>query len=227
MNLKNKNKLIIFDVDGTILNTIKTIAFHGNRALRELGFKEMSIEDFTRFVGNSSWALVKRLLEKQGVYGDEYAKKVMDLYHEYYQADVTYLTHPYDGIIDLVKHLRSMGYMIAALSNKPDHTLKIVLDKMKMVELFDFSQGQMDSVEKKPSPDMVNMLLEKFKVKRDNTCIIGDSEVDIKTGENAEIKTIAVTWGFRSEEELRSLDPDWLIHDVDELRELFDEGVIL
>lgn len=226
MNLQDK-RLIIFDVDGTLLNTIGTIAFHGNRALRELGFDEMDVSDFMRFVGNSSLALVQRLLEKQGVYDPKEVKKVMDLYHKYYQKDVTYLTHPYDGILDLVKDLSKRGYIVTAISNKPDHTLRIVIDEMEIADLFDFSQGQMDDIEKKPSAQMVNILLEKFGVRKEDACIIGDSEVDIQTGKNADIKTVAVSWGFRSEEELRSLDPDWLVHEVDELRALFDKEVIL
>ncbi|NLW52290.1 MAG: HAD-IA family hydrolase [Tissierellia bacterium] len=226
MNLQDK-RLIIFDVDGTLLNTIDTIAFHGNRALRELGFDEMDVSDFMRFVGNSSLALVQRLLEKQGVYDPKEVKKVMDLYHKYYQKDVTYLTHPYDGILDLVKDLSKRGYIVTAISNKPDHTLRIVIDEMEIADLFDFSQGQMDDIEKKPSAQMVNILLEKFGVRKEDACIIGDSEVDIQTGKNADIKTVAVSWGFRSEEELRSLDPDWLVHEVDELRALFDKEVIL
>ena len=226
MNLQDK-RLIIFDVDGTLLNTIDTIAFHGNRALRELGFDEMDVSDFIRFVGNSSLDLVQRLLEKQGVYDPKEVKKVMDLYHKYYQKDVTYLTHPYDGILDLVKDLSKRGYIVTAISNKPDHTLRIVIDEMEIADLFDFSQGQMDDIEKKPSAQMVNILLEKFGVRKEDACIIGDSEVDIQTGKNADIKTVAVSWGFRSEEELRSLDPDWLVHEVDELRALFDKEVIL
>ena len=222
------DKLVIFDIDGTVLNTIETIAFHGNRALKELGFKEMDVDYFRKFIGNSSRYLIEKLLETQGAeLSEENIVGVMDLYHKYYQEGVSYLTHEYEGMLDLVRDVRKAGNIACAISNKPDHTLSILFTELDINKEFDFVQGQKDDVKKKPDPFIVDMLVDKYGVKKEDTYIIGDSEVDIMTGKNANVRTIGVLWGFRSKNEIEEKNPDFLVEDIYELRSLLVDEVIL
>lgn len=221
-------KLLIFDVDGTTLDTLDTIIYFVNLTMVDLGLDIFEKEEIINSIGYSSEYLIKEALNKRNYdYDDEELQRVMGIYHKHYQSDVTYMTKPYDGIVELLENLKSQGYLLAALSNKPEHTLSKVFEALDFAKYFDFSIGQIDNIPKKPEPNMVYMIKEKFGVSLDDICLIGDTEVDYNTAKNASVEFIGVSWGFRTIEELSQLHITHLAHSVKELGELLNSGVIL
>lgn len=224
MNLGDMmKKLLIFDVDGTVLDTIETITFHINKAINEFGIESVDSSYTSSVLGYSSVFLMEKVLQYRNYeYDMDTFNEILDLYHKYYQGDVSYLTKPYEGIVEMLTYLRDKGYILTALSNKPDHTLSVLFDKIDFKKYFDFSIGQVDDIPKKPDPYMINYIVDKYSLKKEDICLIGDSEVDFKTAKNADIDFIAVTWGFRTKEQLESLNSKYIVDSVKELREVIE-----
>lgn len=210
-------KLIIFDVDGTLLNTIETIAYNANKALEDFSYDPVEIGIYRKHLGNGSYMLIKGILQEKNInLEQEKINEIVDKYHLYYNYEVAYLTNPYNGVLDLCKKLRQDN-IVGLISNKPDQTLQILLDDLGIKEEFDFAYGQRSGIEKKPDPQVVFDLMEEFNIEKENTMIIGDSEIDIQTGKNAGILNIAVSWGFRDKEELMKMNPDHIFDTIEEV----------
>lgn len=219
-------KLLIFDVDGTILDTMETITFHINKAINEYGIEPVDSSYTASILGYSSVFLLEKVLEFRDYKCDKNKfTEILDTYHKSYQDDVTHLTKPYDGIREMLSDLKDKGYLLAALSNKPEHTLSVLFDKIDFNKYFDYSTGQIDDIPKKPDPYMINFLIDKFSLEKEDVCLIGDTEVDFETAKNAGIDFIAVTWGFRTKKQLEDLNPKFIVDDVGELRKLIAEGL--
>ncbi len=193
-------KSCIFDLDGTLLNTLPTIRHYVNLTLSEFGLGSVSEKDVKKMVGNGSKKLIERALLKNGASLEDF-EKIHKFYSDSYDEDVTYLTHTYDGIPELLAELKTMGIKIAVLSNKPDFAAKEAV-KTFLGDLVDVTYGGRDDVPLKPSPDGVYQIMEELGVKEGESLFIGDSSVDMKTGKNAGLFTIGVKWGFRDEDEL-------------------------
>lgn len=218
-------RVIIFDVDGTLLNTIETITYHVNKAIEKYGVEAVDSSFTTGILGYSSRYLIEKVLEYRGFeYTEESLNQILDTYHKSYQSDVAYLTKAYDGITDLLEGLKSDGYLLASISNKPEHTLSVLYKEIDFNKYFDFSLGQMDSIPKKPSPNMVYELMKALDLKKEELVFVGDTEVDYETAKNADIDFIAVTWGFRTKESLVSLNPKYMVDSVKELEDLIRGG---
>lgn len=210
-------KLIIFDVDGTILNTLETISYNANKAMQDFNYQACDSSIYRKHLGNGSFMLIKGVLDDQGLNLEQaQINQVVDKYHTYYNTEVSYLTMAYEGVLELCKKLRKDN-IVGLLSNKPDQTLQILLKDLDILHEFDFAYGQRLGVEKKPDPKVIFDLMEEFGIDKENTIIIGDSEIDIKTGKNAGILNIAVSWGFREKEELIKLNPDLIFDSVEDL----------
>ena len=221
-------KLIIFDVDGTILDTIETITYHVNKMLKTLDLEAVSSSFTGGILGYSSKYLIEKVLDHKGYsYDEEELERLLDVYHKSYQSEVAYLTKPYSGIVHLLEKLKDEGLFLAALSNKPHHTLSVLFKEIDFNKYFDYVIGQRDDVPKKPSPDMVFEIMDKFDLDKDDLCMIGDTEVDYETAKNAKIEFIAVTWGFRTKDELLELNPEFIADDVTELGALIDREDVL
>ena len=221
-------KLLIFDVDGTTLDTLDTIVHFVNLTMKDLGLDRFDKEEIVNSIGYSSDYLIKSALDLRGYeYYEEKLKNALDIYHRHYQADVTHLTKPYEGIEDLLVELKQKGYLLGAVSNKPEHTLSIVFKELDFAKYFDYSIGQIDNIPKKPEPNMIYMLKDKFEIDEEDITIIGDTEVDYHTAMNANVEFIAVTWGFRSKDQLLTLNPKHIVDSVDQLRDLIDRQVII
>ncbi len=208
---------VIFDLDGTLLNTIKTITYYGNKALSEYGFKTFPEDRYKYFVGNGAVLLIERALDAQGELTEENFNKVFTLYNEIYNADTLYLTKPFDGIKDMLKELKKDGIKTAVLSNKPHEATIDVVGKLLGNELIDICRGGKKDVPLKPDPQSVNEILDELKGKREKSFFVGDTYVDIKTGINAGLFPIGVSWGFRSREELSEAGAKIIIDSPDEL----------
>lgn len=201
---KNTIKCAIFDLDGTLLNTIKTINYYLNLALSTYGLGSVSEEDTMRFVGDGAIKLIERALDRVGA-DSSLIDSVYKTYNEAYNSSPYYLTEVYDGILELLSALKGKGIRLAVLSNKPDFVVKATIGKF-LPDTFDVVRGGVDGVPLKPSPDALFEILREFGFTPDETAYIGDSEPDVLTAQNVGIKNgIFVTYGFRTADQLRSV----------------------
>lgn len=209
-----KYKVAVFDMDGTILNTLQDLADSINFALKENGFPERTIEEVRLFVGNGLTKLVERAVPKNA--SDEEKEKVLESFNRFYPEHCYVHTKPYDGILELLQKLKSNGMKIAVNSNKPDYGVK-ELCKKYFDGVFDAEVGIKDGMKTKPSPDAVNKILVLLKCEKQDAVYIGDSDVDIMTAKNAGIKSISVDWGFRTKDFLQKNGAEKIVENADEL----------
>ena len=202
-------KLCIFDLDGTLTNTLPAISHFGNSALKENGFPEIVMERYKKLVGDGRDLLIHRMLSESGNDNEENFVKVVKSYDAAYEADPLYNTAPYNGIPELLADLRKQGIELAVLSNKPDNVVQDVV-RLFFGETFSYVLGHLPPNEIKPNPNTALMICDKFGVSPKETAFIGDTNVDIKTGKNAGMKTVGVTWGFRDKDELISAGADFV-----------------
>ena len=204
--------MIIFDIDGTLLYTIDTITYFINKTLEKYGYKEVPKEKIEEFVGNGPKVLVNKSLDYVGAREDEaYRKEVLDFYNKTYDDNPAYLTRAYDGIGEVLDEFKKRGEILVCFSNKPDETCNKVIPEVFGKDYFDFILGYKDTYQRKPSAEGIMILKERFGVNYSDIIYFGDSEVDIRCGKNANIFTVACSWGFRSRELLEGENPDLLI----------------
>ena len=190
-------KLYIFDMDGTILNTIDDIAGAINYVLDIHGYPRHTVDEVKSFVGNG----LKRALElslPDGVAGDVLNQLFTELV-AYYNEHSNIMTRPYEGIVEVIHKLREQGKIVAVVSNKRVEAVRDLCD-IYFAGCFDMALGDQDGIARKPAPDMTNMVIEHYGILKDKCVYIGDSDVDLMTARNTEIDCIAVTWGFRTRE---------------------------
>lgn len=210
-----KYELAIFDMDGTILDTLDDLADSVNYALAQSGFEKRTVSEVRQFVGNGILKLVQRAVPT----GTEDIKinKVFEDFKIYYKKHCADKTKEYSGITEMIKVLRKNGMKTAVVSNKADFAVQDLCKKY-FDGLFDFAVGEKTGVRKKPYADSVNEVLENLKVKKENSVYIGDSEVDIQTGENAQMDCISVEWGFRDTKVLKENGARLILSSVSELQ---------
>ena len=187
-------KLAIFDLDGTILDTLDDLADAVNYALKEYGYPQRTLEEVRRFVGNG----IRKLIERAVPAGltEEDISKVHQTFSAFYQEHCADKTRPYKGILPLLERLREAGCLTAVVSNKADVAVQ-PLCQQYYDGLFDFAVGEREGIRRKPAPDAVQEVLRRLRVDAGEAVYIGDSEVDIQTAANAGLDSIIVTWGFR------------------------------
>lgn len=212
-----KYKLAIFDMDGTILDTLSDLHICTNHSLRKCGYPERSYDEVRKFVGNGIHRLVERAVP-EGTDKEE-TERVFNTFNDYYAMHCADNTTPYTGIVDLIKRLRDKGVRTAVVSNKSDYAVQELCVEY-FDGLFDYAVGVKDGIEKKPAPDAVYYAMEKCEATRENSVYIGDSEVDIKTAHNAGIPCITVLWGFRTYDEVMAAGATITVESVDELEAL-------
>ena len=203
-------KLYLFDLDGTLVDSLEDLADAANWMLAQSGFPTHSLEEYRRFVGNGVYKLVERALPEDRRSPAEVTafKAVFDAR---YQAHCMDKTRPYPGIPSLLAGLKKRGAELAVLSNKSDAFVRQIVEGLLGSGLFSAIRGQREGVPKKPAPDGVWRLLEERGVSRPDALFIGDSDVDIETAQNAGLRSAGVTWGFRGREELTAAGADYLV----------------
>lgn len=190
-----KNIGILWDLDGTLLDTLQDLADGVNHVLRQYGLPERSSEEVRRFVGNGARRLIELALPGQDT--DPPVEEVLAAFQSYYSGHCQIRTRPYDGILEALEELTRLGYPMAVVSNKPDGAVK-PLARQYFPGLY--ARGESDDCPRKPAPDMVRGAMEAIGVER---CIyVGDSEVDVRTAENAGVPCLSVLWGFRDRQTL-------------------------
>lgn len=194
-------KAVLFDLDGTILNTIPDLWHSANYALHTLGYPERTLEEVNSFVGNGVRMLMKRALP-EGV-DDDIWEEAVKLQKQFYNMNLAVETRPYEGIPSLLLDLKKQGYVIGTVSNKYDEAVQRLME-IYYPGVFDIALGSSDTVPLKPDRAMVDIALEKLGVSAKDTVYVGDSEVDYRTAVNAELFPVLVDWGFRSRDVLET-----------------------
>lgn len=192
-----KYKAIIFDLDGTLLDTSVDLSNAVNFVLKKYNMSQRSIGDVIAFTGNGIYELVRKSI------GHDIDKCkfdcIMNDFKEYYALHSTDNTKPYSGIYELLAELNKLGYKLAIVSNKIDSATKSLCQRF-FKEYINVAVGDTPGIQKKPQSGTLDLALKKLEMSREDCVYIGDSEVDILTAENASMGLIAVSWGFRSKE---------------------------
>jgi len=209
-----KYKAVLFDLDGTILETLEDLSNSVNFALAKNNYPTHSIDAIRLFVGNG----IRKLMERSCPVGSsvEEVDRVHSDFTEHYKVHCNDKTRPYDGIIEMLDTLRAHGVKLAVLSNKADYAVKD-LCKLHFDGLFDVAQGEITGIPRKPSPEGVNIILEKLGVSSAECAYIGDSDVDVETARNSGLDCIAVDWGFRDRDNLLNAGAKIIVSTAEEL----------
>ena len=213
-------KVCIFDLDGTLTDTLTAIAHFGNGALAANGFKTYDTDRYRAFVGDGRKKLIERMLDAQDALTGENYAAVCAAYDAAYEADPLYKTAAYDGIYELLSALRSNGLRLAVCSNKPDNVVHGVIERVFAPDTFDAVCGAIDGGAVKPDPALALEIAEKLDARPDECLFIGDTNVDIFTAKNAGMVSVGVLWGFRDRAELESAGADYVIAEPRELLQI-------
>lgn len=196
------NKVCIFDLDGTLTDTLESLTFSVNRTLKEMGLGTVTSQQCRQFVGNGARVLMQKALKVSGDSCAERIDEAMQIYNRIFDQYCTYHVVPYEGIKEMLAELKQKGFHLAVLSNKPHRQTIYVVEEIFGKDVFDLIQGQKEDIPKKPDPTAVWQILKDLESEPDSAVFIGDSEVDVATGLAAKTQTIGVTWGFRSRQTL-------------------------
>lgn len=212
-------KLVIFDLDGTLLNTIADLAHSTNYALNQLGYPTHEIEKYNFMVGNGINKLFERALP-EGEKTEENVLRVRKEFVPYYDLHNADDSRPYLGIPELLDHLQASGIQIAVASNKYQAATQKLVDHYFPEIRFTAVFGQREGVNVKPDPTIVYDILEIARIAKEDVLYVGDSGVDMQTAANAGITACGVTWGFRPRTELEEFNPPHIVDTAEEIKSL-------
>ncbi len=213
-------KAVLFDMDGTLLDTLEDLCDSTNHALAQMGYPLRGIEEIRRFIGNGAEKQIRRAVPEGTSEG-----KIMETlaaFRAYYQDHCQIKTKVYDGLLDVLSELKEKGVKMAVVSNKPDAAVK-KLSREYFGDRLDYAIGPSDGVRCKPYPDMAEEALKALSVEKKDAVFVGDSEVDVQTGLNAGLDVIAVSWGFRSREVVIEAGAKMIADDAGELEKFILE----
>lgn len=239
-----KYRTVIFDMDGTILDTVEDLKNAVNFALKECGHRhDFTYEDTKLLFGSGVKVAFERalalengapysVLESIGAESDgneygvieEEVEKIQQIYLPYYEKNCLIKTGPYAGIPEAIKQIREQGILTAVVSNKPHAAVLSLVDEL-FPGLFDYAAGEMPGIKRKPAPDMTEAALKFFNIDKKDAVYVGDSEIDMLTATNSGLDFIAVDWGFRGREFLAAHNADIIVSDSEGLvAEILDHG---
>ena len=201
----------IFDLDGTLLNTLKALTYTTNLALAELGCRPVDEGHIKQFVGDGYKKQMERALRYAGDEKLEHLEEILPLYQELFAKHCLYQVAPYDGIPQLLACLKARGILIAVLSNKPHARTLENIETVFGKGYFDYIGGEQPGIPKKPDPAGVRLILNTLHVQPEECLYFGDTNTDMQTGLGAGLVTVGVTWGFRGREELEAFHPSYII----------------
>ena len=211
-------KFVIFDLDGTLVDSIYDLGDCVNTALRAYDLPENTLEEYYSFVGNGMENLIRTSMKSKGD-DDELYKKVRVVFDREYKLHSNDKTVPYEGVGEVLHILSEKGISTAVLTNKAEEFVPEILHKAFPFHKFTYAWGQREDIPRKPDPQGLLKLIEESGFDLSQCVYIGDSEVDVKTARNAGVDLICVLWGFRSREELVSSGAETLVSSADELLE--------
>lgn len=211
---------LIFDLDGTILDTLGDLSNSVNFALEKNMLPLRSQEEVRSFVGNGIRLLIERSAPENTP--EEIIENCFNDFKVHYRDNSAVLTKAYDGIENLLMAIRGKCIKTAVASNKADFAVQALVEKY-FNGLFDYSAGEKKGIRRKPYPDSVFSAMEHLGVSKENCIYIGDSDVDVETARNSGLRCICVTWGFRDEELLRSFSPDFIVSSPEEILDIIGD----
>ncbi len=211
------HKLVIFDLDGTLFNSIADLNDAVNYGLAQAGLPKIPQETFPSLVGHGFSDLVKRSIPPEKLTNSLY-QTVYSESHRFYDNHFLCRSAPYDGIPQMLSQLKKEGFILAVCSNKP-HRFVCEICREKFDDIFDLCLGKTDELALKPSAEPVFKILNELNISANSCLFVGDSDVDIKTASAAKIPCIAVTWGYRPIQQLQMLYPAAVANSVSELYE--------
>lgn len=207
----------IFDMDGTILETLEDMCASVNVTMDHVGYPRRTMDEVRRFIGNGAAKLIERCMPA-GAEDPRYPA-ALEFYRAYYDAHAQIKTGPYPGIPELLNQLSREGVRLAVVSNKPDEAVRALTERY-FPGVFPVAIGNRDGWATKPAPDSVYEAMRLLGARRESTVYVGDSDVDVDTARNAGLDSVIVTWGFRDEDFLRAHGAQHLAHNTDELYEM-------
>lgn len=211
-------KGIIFDLDGTLLDSLEDLANAGNSVLKSKGLKTHPVENYQYFVGNGLQKLIERLAPQYQ--DDQYmVAELMLEFKQKYNNCWKEKSRLYPGIPELIRNLEERGVQLAVFSNKPHDFTQLIIDEFFEESVFTVVRGQQEGVAKKPDPTGVFLICESLGLSIDEMVFVGDSATDMKTAKNAGMKSIGVEWGFRDRQELQENGADWIVGQPKEIIE--------
>ncbi|MCI5901117.1 MAG: HAD family hydrolase [Blautia sp.] len=213
-------KACIFDLDGTLADTLESMAYVANTIMNRFGLKEMPVENFKYYCGEGANMLMRRCLKDAGDPELVHFEEGQRLYREMFARDPMYKVTHYPGMPETLKTLKEMGVPVAVCSNKPHPAAVKVIDRM-FPGIFDLVVGQSDQIPRKPSPDGALYIAKTFGVKPEECMYVGDTATDMKTGKAAGMFTVGALWGFRDEQELRENGADELAKKPEDLLRIY------
>ncbi|MBU0469497.1 MAG: HAD family hydrolase [Candidatus Omnitrophica bacterium] len=212
-----KIKLVIFDLDGTLVDAFRAVVDSINFALKKLGYAPQDEYAIKRSVGWGERALLASFVEEKDV--DE----IQEIYRESHDQTLTYGVKFLDGALKLIEHLKDRGYSLAIATNRPSWSTKRILEELQAEKYFDIVLSKDDVERPKPDAEILERLLKKFKIEPAQAIYVGDMTVDVETGKNAGVPTVAVTTGSSTREELEALNPFKIVENVWEVAGILDE----
>ena len=210
-------KLLIFDLDGTLLDTIKTIEYYGNKELKNIGQNPISVDNYKKFIGHGIKNLIYNILNFYNINDEEIYNKVLNAYDNNYNNSPFYKTEIFKGVKETLDIIKEMGIKLAVLSNKPDFATKAIINHFFPDNYFEIVFGQREGIDVKPSPVSVFEIMNTLNIEKDECLFVGDGETDIQVSKNAKIPSVSVSWGYRPTNELLKYNPDYLINNPEEL----------
>lgn len=216
-------KAVIFDLDGTLLNTLTALSFCISKTMKHFGLKEIDIEHTRYFVGEGAKKFVDRSLIYNGDTDLKLANEAYKVYDEIFAVDCLKDVKPYEGITKLLEALKQMGIKSVVLSNKSQLGVEKNINGIFGAGVFDLIYGERDSIPKKPDPTSLNMIIEELGLSKSEILYVGDTATDMQTALRAGVTSIGVLWGFRDEDELRENKADYIIKNPSEILEIIKE----
>lgn len=219
----SKYTTIIFDLDGTLMNTLDDLTISTNHALSQMGFTTRTIDEVRQFLGNGVRTLIEMALPEKTT--EDTIERTISCFLQHYTSHCKDHSRPYDGILELLSSLKKMGVKMAIVSNKPDVEVK-KLNAEHFAEFIDVALGENEKsgIPRKPSPAMVYEAINQLGAEPGKSLYVGDSDVDILTARNAGIDCLSVTWGFKTAEFLSQFGATRMIDSPSEMLEVIKEG---
>lgn len=216
-------KACIFDLDGTLTDTLDSLTYSVNETMKEMKLPEITREQCRAFVGNGAKVLIQKALEAAGVPEEDFFPETFRTFQRIFDNNCIYRVKPYEGIVSLLTELKMRGMKLGVLSNKPDRQAVHVVSEIFGEDLFDIVWGQKEGVPRKPDPSALLLMAGDLGADPSEIIYIGDSEVDIRTGQAAGVKTVLVSWGFRQPEDLRKAGAERIVDSTQEIFEITKE----
>ncbi len=215
-------KLLIFDLDGTLADTLPSIRHAINLMLSHFEYPEKSYEDVRAAIGNGALKLVERLLPEERSLNKEILSEAFACYEKMYDTTYIEADRCYDGISEALAELYRRGYTLAVLSNKQDTYVKPIVSNITEKGLVSLALGQREGFPRKPDPTVPCLIAKELGFSLEDCVFIGDSEVDIETAKNAGMVSVGCSWGYREREVLVELEADFIIDKPEELLDIFE-----